>query len=499
MSEGSPPPMTAEQWAALPIEFRVWSDALQAQNAELRRVVAELKGRVAELEFELRAVRKTSQNSSLPPSTEHPHAKTSGKGESGDGASGDGAAAQKNKRKRGGQQGHPKHERPLVPVERCDEVVSCRPTECRGCGTKLRKADDDLEPLRHQVWEVPQPDPVITEYQLHRVTCPCCGIRTCGELPDGVPQHTSGPRLMAVTAILMGLFRQSKSRTSLALLTLFGVPCCPATVVNIQKRVTDALASCYEEVRAAVPSASQVHCDETPFKEGTSRSWLWTFVTTTFTLFALRLTRSAAVPDSILGKDYAGVVITDRYSGYSTFNDRRQFCWAHLKRDFQARIDAGGDGALIGNRLMELLRDMFKLWHLYRAGRLCHDTLRQQIEETIQWKFYNTLEDGQRCRHAPTQTLCNSLFNRFDQLWTFSTTPGVEPTNNRAEQSLRHAVIWRKLSFGTQSEKGSRFVETLLTVVETCRQQKRNTLDFLAASIQAHLNSKPAPKLITGV
>ncbi len=258
----------------------------------------------------------------------------------------------------------------------------------------------------------------------------------------------------------MGLFRQSKSRTSLALLTLFGVPCCPATVVNIQTQITDALTPCYEEIQAALPSAPVAHCDETPFKEGSSKAWLWTFVTATFTFFAVRLTRSASVPISLLGPDYAGVVITDRYSSYSTFNDNRQFCWAHLKRDFQGLIDAGGDGAVIGNRLMALMRQMFELWHRYRVGRIRHDTLRRKIEETIQGKFYNTLEEGQRCRHAPTVTLCNSLFNRFDQLWTFTTTPGVEPTNNRAEQSLRHAVIWRKLSFGTQSASGSRFVET---------------------------------------
>jgi transposase len=221
MSGTSTPPLSAEQLAALPPEFR---ELLQSVIEHYERRCDALLREVAELKAELRSVRKTPRNSSLPPSTEHPHAKTSGTGESDTGE-----AAATTKKRRGGQKGHPKHERLLVPVEQCDEVVSCRPAACRGCGTNLRKADDDPEPLRHQVWEVPQPEPIITEYQRHRVSCPCCGVRTCGELPDGVPEHTSGPRLMAVTGVLMGLFRQSKSRTSLALLTLFGVPCCPAT------------------------------------------------------------------------------------------------------------------------------------------------------------------------------------------------------------------------------------------------------------------------------
>jgi transposase len=159
---------------------------------------------------------------------------------------------------------------------------------------------------------------------------------------------------------------------------------------------------------------------------------------------------------------------------------------------------------------MDLTKQMFELWRRYRAGRLRHDTLRRKIEEANQRQFYTTLEGGhpgrrgrsvrtrRKCSHAPTVSRCHSLFDRFDQLWTFAHVPGVEPTNNRAEQSLHHAVIWRKLSFGTQSESGSRFVETLLTIVETCRQQRRHTLDFLTAAPQAHLNSTPAPILLNG-
>ena len=180
---------------------------------------------------------------------------------------------------------------------------------------------------------------------------------------------------------------------------------------------------------------------------------------------------------SLLGEAFAGAISTDRYAAYNTFNARRQVCWAHLKRDIQSLIDAGNDGAKIGERLMASLRDLFHHWHRYhRDGNIRQDCL---------WKAWNTLEDGQRSPHAPTVMLCSDLFNRFDQLWMFLDHPGLEPTNNRAERSLRHAVTWRKLSLGTQGESGSRFVETLLSVIESHHQQ-RNAIDFITAAIEAH-------------
>ena len=166
--------------------------------------------------------RKTPQNSSLPPSSQHPHARPQ-------------PPKRKSKKKRGGQPGHEKHERPLIPTDHCHDVQPLRPAECRRCGAKL--SGSDREPLRHQVWEVPQIKPHITEYQLHRLECARCGATTCAELPVGVPHGQSGPRLMALTALLMAFYRQSKRRTSEFLGTLLGQPCCPALTVKIQNQV----------------------------------------------------------------------------------------------------------------------------------------------------------------------------------------------------------------------------------------------------------------------
>ena len=173
-------------------------------------------------------------------------------------------------------------------------------------------------------------------------------------------------------------------------------------------------------------------------------------------------------------------------------------CWAHLLRDFQALIDAGGAGKRIGTRLMEIGREMFGHWQRARDGTITRQTMRRHVRR-LQYPLWEVLEDGQRCRHAPTSALCRDLFARFDQLWLFLEHPGVEPTNNAAERALRHAVIWRKLSFGTKSAAGSRFVERLLSVIETCRQQDRAVLPFVTQAVERHFAHRRAPSLLRGV
>ena len=348
------------------------------------------------------------------------------------------------------------------------------------------------------MWEVPQPRPLVTEYQRHRLACRC-GATTCADLPDGVPEHTSGPRLVALTGLLMGVFRLSKSRTALAVQTLFGVPCCPALTVKLQGHAQQALEPCYRELTTALPQADVVHADETALKQGPHKAWLWVATTALYTVFAIRLTRAASVVKELLGENFRGAVVSDRYAGYNAFNARRQICWAHLKRDFQALIDAGGKAQLIGNRLQDHLHEVFHHWHRYRDGTVQRQTLRRNIRQRVWSQFWDTLEDGQRSPHAPTAALCRDLFERFDQLWLFVDQAGVEPTNNRAERSLRHFVIWRKLSFGTQSDAGSRFVETMLSVIETCRQQRRCVFDFVTTAVEVHTHGQPAPSLLKGV
>jgi transposase len=465
-----PPPITAEQWAALPPEFQ----------ALLQSVIAYYEGRIAELESRLG---KTPQNSSLPPSAQHPHAKPVPR-------------RRKSKNKRGGQPGHAKHERPLVPTDQCDEVQQLKPTECRRCGAKLRGNDPD--PLRHQVWELPPIEPHVTEYQRHRLCCPHCGETTCAALPPGVPSGQAGPRLVALVALLMGCFRQSKSRVALFLEQVLQQPCSTGWVVKLQNQATDALRPAYDELASGLPNEAVLALDETPTKEGTAKSWLWTYVAAAFTVFAIRASRQASGVSDLLGESFGGIVHCDRARMYLSL-ERLQWCWAHLKRDFQALADQGdGQAKRLGYDLLRPTRELFKHWANYRDGTVSRAALQRRlapVRRTVERLLLRGIASGNRSLVG----MCRELYEHRSWLWAFVRHEGVEPTNNASERALRHAVIWRKLSFGTQSAAGSRFVETMLTTIETCRQQHRNVFQFVTAAVQARLAGQPVPSLLPGV
>jgi len=473
-NSGMPPGITEEIIARQPPEAQAIIRALLAE-------IAELKARIEELERQAKG--KTPQNSSLPPSTQHPHARPQ-------------PPKRKSKKKRGGQPGHEKHARPLIPTDQCDAMHRLRPTQCRRCGEKL--SGNDPEPLRHQVWELPEIKPIVTEYQRYRLTCPSCGETTCAELPVGVPQGQSGPRLMAFVALLMAYYRQSKRRTADFLSTLLGQPCCPALTVKIQNQVTAAVRPSYEALAAQLPTQEQLSIDETATRQENGKAWLWTFVAGWFTVFAVRATREATALTTFLGEKFRGVVTCDRAKMYWHLGCL-QWCWAHLKRDFQAMIDSGDRRAQHpGCRLRRAACELFEHWADYRNGRISRAALLRRMGP-VRRKVERLLLRGTQSGNSDVRGTCRELYEHRQWLWMFLRYEGVEPTNNAGERSLRHAVIWRKLSFGTQSASGSRFVETMLTVIETCRQQRRNVFSFLTTAVEAHLAHQSAPSLLPGV
>jgi transposase len=457
--------------AALPLEVQ----------AVVKALIDYYEPRIAALEAELAKARKTPRNSSLPPSTEHPHAKPA-------------PPREPSGKKRGGQPGHPKYERSLIPTEECSEVLAFKPSACRRCGDRL--AGNDAEPWRHQVWEVPEIRPLVTEYQLHRLLCPTCGITTCAELPVGVPAGQAGPQLVALVALLMGCFRQSKRRVALFLEQVLGQPCSPGWVVKLQNQSTAALRPPYQEAASQLPRENVLAIDESPTKEGPAKAWLWTCVASTFTVFALRTTRAATVLEELLTERFDGVVMCDRAKMYWKIG-RLQWCWAHLKRDFQALIDHPDHQVKrLGRELMPLTRELFRLWARYRDGTITRVGLKR-LMHPIRQEVECLLLRGVYSGNPRLYGMCQELYDHREWLWTFLDLDGVEPTNNTSERSLRHAVIWRKLSFGTQSAAGSRFVETILTVVETCRQQSRNVFAFVAEAVEAHFERRSGPSLLS--
>lgn len=450
----------------------------QSQINVLQSQIVDLNAKIADLESQVKKL--TPQNSSIPPSSVHPHAK-----------------ALKNKPKsgksRGGQKGHPRHQRAFVPVDECDSVVSLVPLACRCCQELL--SGEDSSPIRHQVYELPVLKAFITEYQRHRLHCARCGTTTCAELPVGVPSGQSGPRLIAFTALLMGHFRQSKRLASEFLRDLLNIPCCPATTVKMQDIASTALAKPHEELRQALASERNVFMDETPTKQANAKAWLWTAVANQFVVFSVFASRAATAIESLLGSNFEGIINCDRAKMYYVAK-HLQWCWAHLIRDIQAMIDSKvPDRVGFGTQVMKEVKEVFRLWHRFKQGEIEWEEF-QNSAIPIAKKINELLYAGMGSHDSKLRNQCKSLYVHRNRLWLFISNRGLEPTNNRAERALRKAVIYRKLSFGTQSEGGSRFIERIFSVAATCRIQNRSVYQYLVQAIEAKLTNQPAPKIL---
>jgi len=336
----------------------------------------------------------------------------------------------------------------------------------------------------------------VTEYQMAARRCPVCGVRTRADLPAGVPRRPFGARLTAVVALLSGRYRLSRREVRQLLQDLWEVRVSLGAVVHQEQAQSAALAPIVEEARALIPQAPVVNMDETGWRQEQRRAWLWTVVTAKLTVFQIDRSRGGAVVDALLGADFAGVVGSDRWSAYNRFSAaRRALCYAHLRRDFQGLVDRGGEAAPIGRWGLAEIERLFVLWHRYRAGEFARPEMRRRLIP-LQARLGRLLRRGQDNPDRKTAGLCRELTKWWPALWTFARVDGVEPTNNGAERALRPAVLWRKGSFGADSEAGSRFAERLLTVVATCRQQGRSVLAFLVAAGEAALQGTAAPSLL---
>lgn len=463
----------------LPPEAEPARDFIEALVDRYERRIEALEKQVQSLTDQLQ--RLTPRNSSLPPSTEHPHAKPKRKQPPG------------TKRKKGGQKGHKRHLRELVPTDQCTTITKHFPDACRRCGGELEHIP--TAPQRHQVWELPPIEPIIAEYQLFRGHCQCCGITTTASLPDGVPTGQCGPRLAAFTGLLMGHFRQSKRRAAAFLGDLLNIPASPGWVVKIQHIVSEAVASPYEELRSSLAEQRQLFVDESPTKEKNEKSWLWVAVAPMFAVFGIFANRSRESLLSLVG-DYQGIILNcDRAKMYLD-GKRLQWCWAHLKRDFQKLIDSSdGQVKRMGQDLMRQHRELFVYWRQYKAGKIKWRTF-QEYAAPIREEVRRLLLRGKFSGNSKLIGFCSELYDRREHLWTFTRVEGIEPTNNTAERALRPAVIYRKLSFGTQSASGSRYLERLLSVSETCRLQNRNAYQYLIQAMEAKFAGKAAPSLL---
>jgi transposase len=465
-------PFSQELWEQTPAAVQDYIRALEARVTALEAIVQHLTERL----------QQDSRTSSRPPSSDPPQATAKR------------PRREPSGRRPGGQPGHEGHTRGLVPVAAVDMVCPVKPERCRRCQHPL--AGEDPHPQRHQVTDIPPVQPVVTEYQLHQLVCPVCGEVTPAELPRGVPTGGFAPRVQAITAVCTGAYHLSKRTAQDLLRDLFGVSMGLGTVANLEHATVQAVAEPVAEARAYVQTQPAAHLDETGWHEGPQRAWLWTMVTTWVTVFVVRRSRSGKVAQELMGERFWGWLVTDRWSAYTWYPAwRRQLCWAHLLRDIEAMIARGGRSQEIGEALRAQARQMFHWWH-----RVCDGTLAQTTFARYMWPVRREvellLEAGQTCGVPKTEGTCREILKLRQALWTFVRHDGVEPTNNAAERAIRPGVLWRKGSFGTQSPEGSRFVEAMMTVVATLKQQHRNVLDYVTAACEAALHGEPAPSLL---
>jgi transposase len=238
------------------------------------------------------------------------------------------------------------------------------------------------------------------------------------------------------------------------------------------------------------------HVDETGWREANQRAWLWTAVTQAVTVFLIRRSRGSQVAKELVGEAFAGTLVSDRWSGYRWGPIKKhQLCWAHLIRDLRQIAEAGGSAAAIGEALGMCARQLFHWWHRVRDGTLQRSSFYVYVRR-LRLEVRASLREGAPCEDAKSAALCRSLLQYEPALWTFVHKTGVEPTNNASERALRPVVLWRKSSFGTQSRAGSDFVERVLTVVATLRQQQRHVVQYVTTACQAALHHQPPPSLL---
>src|SRR3954447_21063186 len=303
-----------------PLPQVIWDTLTPEAQAAVSGLVQSFERRIADLEERLG---KNSTNSSKPPSSDPPSVKRR-------------PPAPASGKKRGGQPGHQRQARPLVPPEQLRQVIDCKPPQCRWCRTAL--AGDDPEPIRHQVAEVPPVTPVVDEYRLHRLVCPRCRTSTCAALPPGVTRGAFGPRLRAILSVLAGGYRLGKRPVRRLAFDLLGLTISIGMICRLERQSADELEAPVEELREYVREAAVAHIDETSWWQGRDRMWLWVAVTRLVTVFTIAPSRGADVARDMLGTDDRKVVVSDRFRSYLWIK-RRQYCWAHLRRDFQAMID----------------------------------------------------------------------------------------------------------------------------------------------------------------
>jgi transposase len=467
-------------------------ERLKQENERLRKQLEEQQKKIADLERQLALRQQNSTTTSKPPSS-------------------DGLAGQqrvrgrrvKSRRPPGGQPGHPGHHRAPVPIERVDSIIDLVPDTCRRCAHGLSARHSVGEAWRHQVTELPVIAAHITEYRCHRRQCPACGMTTVAPLPDEFTGQF-GPQLTALIAYLTVVCRMPRLVVQRFLEGILQIPISLGSTQHAWEETSAAVTAPYEELQQALADQPVLNGDETGHRTNGAKRWLWTLVAPTFIFYTIATSRGADVLQRLIGAAFGGVLGSDRLPTYLTYAaDRRQLCWSHLRRNLLSaqELATTPSATRFCRDALTLQRQLFRLWYRFRADphvRGAPLTRAQLIAKVrpLEKRFFALAERHVNASDADVSNLARALFVHHPHFFTFVYEEGVEPTNNAAELALRHAVQWRKITFGTRSAEGELAVARLLTVTRTCQLQRINVLAYLTAAIHCRRGGQVVASLL---
>ena len=458
-------------------------ERLEAQVAALLATVAVLQAENRELKLRLA---QNSKNSSKPPSSDlHQPKRKPPVASSG--------------RHAGGQPGHAGKARELVPIEQVSEVVDRDPEACANCGTALQDAPR-MDAMIRQVVETPEFEAFVKQVQLWRKRCPKCGGFTRGQMPPGSPKGVFGPRIQARVALLSGRYRLTRREVRAMTKDLFNIEISLGSVQACCESASAAMAPAFADLHAQIQAAPSVHADETGFGRcGLSRMWLWVAAATEIEVFRLLPGRGGAQLKDLLGEDFAGNLHHDRWKPYEQLEQaRHQICWSHLRRDLQAMLETLGETGVQGAMLKLASDAAFHHWHACEDGVIDRPELTRRmkpIRAEIEQRLAQIRDGDEKAFTKKARGSAGDILRLKHALWAYIDHEGVTPTNNDAERALRKAVLWRKGSFGANSEAGCRFVERMLTITGTARRQGLDVLAWITQAIQAELDGDPLTQL----
>lgn len=441
--------------------------------AEQAATIRLLEERLAKLETRLG---QNSSNSSKPPSTDSPFKRPPPQMPTG--------------RKPGGQPGHKGHHRQqLEPTHR--ETVYAE--SCLYCGEALPQDSAFGVASVHQVTDI-EFHPVVRQFEMQKHRCPECSKVTCAGKPFGTA-GAFGPNLEAIIAMLSVRFHMSRLDVVELCRTLFDIDISVGSVQATCERLSDTLAATVQEIADHFATAAVAHADETGWYLRGKLVWMWAALTEEVEYFRVDPRRNADAMKKLLGS-FSGLLHSDRWKPYEAFSpNQRQLCHAHLRRDIQGLIDAGGPGAEIGKELLALSDKMFSHWHALGRQEIDYDQL-AVLMAPIKERWKELAETAEAATTGKPRALGRSMLKLWPALWHFVNMKGVVPTNNEQERAVRIAVRIRKNSYGSTSETGAQFVSRMLSIIGTARRQGVALLEWLKRARAAFRHGLAPPSLL---